>query len=257
LIFSGHSTQGQRQAVVRQGADNELLQLQTPSGERVVALFGKALDADGKIRPDAASRPTIIWFYGNAMCLADCYSEFGHFRRLGANVIVPEYLGYGMSSGQPGEQGCYDSADAAYEYLLTRQDIDHSRIIPAGWSLGAGAAIDLASRKAVAGLITFSAFTSMPDMGHHLFPWLPTSLLVKHRFDNERKIARISCPILLGHGTVDSIVPFPMSAKLKAAAKAPLTTLFIDGADHNDLFEVGGDALWSQVGNFIEKIAHK
>jgi fermentation-respiration switch protein FrsA (DUF1100 family) len=188
------------------------------------------------------------------MSLSGCYGELEHFRRLGCNVAIAEFVGYGLSSGKPSEAGVYATADAAYEYLLTRNDLDRRQIIPVGWSLGAAAAIDLASRKSVAGLATFSAFTSMTDMGHRLLPWFPTSLLLKHRFENERKLTKVSVPCLLAHGTQDSLVPFAMNAKLAVAAQGAVTVVPVSGADHNDIFQVGGTSLMRSFGQFVESV---
>ena len=84
--------------------------------------------------------------------------------------------------------------------ICSRPDIDPKQIIPTGWSLGAAAAIDLASRKPVAAVATFSAFTSMPAMAHNLLPWVPSSLLLRHQFGNERKVASIDRPIFMATG---------------------------------------------------------
>ena len=114
-------------------------------------------------------------------------------------------------------------------------------------------AIDLAYCKPVAGLIVFSAFTSGVEMGRRLTPFLPVSLLLRHRFNNLHKISRIKCPILIGHGRRDQIVPFEMGQRLAAAAnKVPVMTLWIDEADHNDFYQVGGKEIDKAVVKFIE-----
>src|SRR5207249_2394585 len=117
---------------------------------------------------------------------------------------------------------------------------------------GAAPAIDLATRKPIVGLITFCAFTRMTDMGHELFPMFPTSLLLRHHFDNIDKIATIDHPILLCHGRRDTLVPFRMADALAQAAKGKVTRGTYDLADHNNIFDVGGDALWSQVKTFLD-----
>jgi fermentation-respiration switch protein FrsA (DUF1100 family) len=254
LIFAGANTRGTRDAIVHPTADSELIQLKTKDGTPTVALFGKALTPDGQPRDDSAHRPTVIWFYGNAMCLNDCWDEFRHIRRLGANVMIVEYVGYGMAGGSPSEAGCYAAADAAYDHLISRPDIDKNKIVAAGWSLGAATAIDLASRRPVAGLATFSAFSNMQAMAHRLLPWFPSGLLLRHRFENTHKIATIDRPIFIAHGTSDSIIPPTMADELQAAAKGPVTRVKVSGADHNDLFQVGGPVLMRQFGDFLDRL---
>ena len=257
LIFPGSATQDQPEAVIEAPPDAELVELTTPRGDRVVALFGSALRTDGSAMPEAASCPTLLYFYGNAMCLRDAVPQFDRFRRLGANVMIPDYLGYGMSGGQAGETGCQETAEAAFVHLGTRPEIDRGRIIVAGWSLGGAVAVDLAARHPVAGLATFSTFTSMTAMARRLMPFLPTRLLLRHRFDSLGKIAKVGCPTLIGHGRGDRIIPFAMADQLAQAAPRPVTRVTIDDADHNDFFSVGGDRVEDALRRFIEQVPRR
>ncbi len=181
--------------------------------------------------------------------------QFREFRRLGLNVAIPDYVGYGMSGGQPSERGCEDTAVAVYDYLTSTQGIPKSNILAGGWSLGGAVAIDLAHRKPVAGLIVFCTFTSGVEMGRRLLPFLPVSLLLHHRFDNLSKIREITCPILIGHGRRDAVIPFAMAEQLAAAAKTSVTTLWIAEADHNDFFDVAGRRLDDAILEFVRQIA--
>jgi uncharacterized protein len=255
IIFPGQETQGRPSAEVRPRPGTELVHLETHQGTPVFALFGPALTADGRPDPRAADRPTLLYFYGNAMCLRYSETEFEQFRRLGLNVLIPEFIGYGMSGGKPSERGCQATADAAYDYLVRTRGIKPNRIVAGGWSLGGAVALDLASRKEVGGLILFSSFTSGVDMAHRIVPFLPASVLLRHRFDNIGKIKRVTCPILIGHGRLDRIVPFEMGEKLAGAAKSPVTTLWIDEADHNDFYEVGGRRVDRAIVRFVEALA--
>ncbi len=250
LIFPGHATQGTKLAIVPRGADYELLELKTSDGTKIAAVFGKALSSDGAILSDSATRPTMLFFYGNGMCMADFMGEFRKFRKLGANVMVADFSGYGMSGGKPSEQSFYATADACWQHLMSRDDIDKSRIVAAGWSIGAAVAIDLAARQPVAGLATFSAFTSMTDMARQVIPWLPTSLLLRHRFDNLSKIPQIQVPTLIVHGRGDQLIPFAMSQRLAKIAPGKLTTLWVP-TDHNDLFDLGSEEILEVLERFL------
>jgi pimeloyl-ACP methyl ester carboxylesterase len=252
LTFPGASTQGDPSAVVRPGPGTELLSLTSDQHERVTALFGPAFLPDGRADPRAQERPTLLFFYGNAMCLNYSAAEFERFRRLGLNVLIPDYVGYGMSSGSPSEKGCRATALAAYDYLVSSRGVDPSRLIAAGWSLGGAVAIDLASRREVGGLIAFSSFTSAVEMARRLLPFVPASLLVRHRFDSIHKVGRITCPILIGHGRLDPIIPFGMSEQLAAKAGGPVTTLWLEDAEHNDFFDTGGKRIDRAILEFVK-----
>jgi uncharacterized protein len=252
LVFPGSWGQGSAGAQVIAPAGTELISLTTPDGQQIKALFGPALASPGA--PTGKSRPTILYFYGNGMSLAACVDQAQAFRRLGANVLIPEYVGYGLSSGRPSEQGCYATATAAYEWLAKDPRVDPKSIIIGGWSLGAAVAIDLAARHPPAGLFGCSAFTSMGDAGQRLYPYLPVKLLLKHRFMSIEKIPRIKCPTILAHGRDDTLVPFSMCGELTRAAGGPVTQIPIDGAGHNDFWVVGSRQVFQQLKVLIDQI---
>jgi hypothetical protein len=255
FIFPGHSTQGIKDAQVKPADGSELVPLKTAQGDSIYVLFGKAMNPDGSPRTDSASRPTIIFFYGNAMCLAWSLDICHDWQKVGANVLAVEYPGYGMSSGKPSEAAFYSAADAAYDYVVSRGDIDRNKIIPVGLSLGTGVAVDLASRKPVAGLALLAPFTSVDELAQHLMPLLPTSLILKHHFRSEQKISEMKIPILIVHGNHDSLIPNEMSHRLAAAAKnAQVTTLFVD-SDHNDLFQEAGEQIDQAMAQLVQRVA--
>lgn len=253
FIFPGAYTQGQKDATLYPSHRYELLTLRAGDGEKISAIFGRALQGDGRAMDDVSNAPTILYFYGNGACMAYSVDVFDAFRRLGANVIIPDYEGYGMSEGKPGEAGCYAAADAAYDYLLGRADINHHRFICSGWSLGAAVAVDLAARRPAIGLALANPFTNIVGMARRVFPWLPVSLIVRHHFDNLAKIPKIFCPILIVHSSEDEIIPPAMSARLAAAATgAKVTEFAVQNAGHNDIFEVGGQDLLNEIRRWLE-----
>ncbi len=255
IIFPGAATQGRADCVVRRFQGSELVELKTTDGEKVVALFGPAMTATGTAHPDAKNRPTLLYFYGNGMCMADCEGEFLKFRQRGFNVMVPDFLGYGMSGGKPSESGVYATADACFDHLLSRDDIDRKKIVPTGWSLGASAAIHLASARKVPALVAISAFTSMSDMARWHYPLVPAKLFLHHHFENEQKIRSVRCPVFIAHGTRDGIIPFAMSNRLAEAAAGKVTKYDVTDGDHNDIYDVGGTGLLDAIERFVNENA--
>jgi uncharacterized protein len=236
----------------------ELLSLRTQDGTLIAAEFCTAQDAKGQPLSSPERRPTLIFFYARAMCLAQESTQklADYFRRMGVNVLIPEFPGYGMSEGRPTEKGCYAAAEAAYDWVMQRTNAVNARIIIAGWSLGTGSAVDLASRRRTSGLIIVGAFTSIRDMSRWLLPWplrwLAGPMTARCRFDNLAKIPSVTCPILIVHGKEDTFVPGQMSDRLAAAATTKVTRLPVARASHADIWEVGGEALWREIADWIQ-----
>jgi pimeloyl-ACP methyl ester carboxylesterase len=233
---------GQPQAVLPADLSYEVIPLRTKDGTKIFAQFGRAEFSSEASNRDPAHAPTVIFFYGAKQNLTAPHNQivFRGLRAMGVNVFIPEYPGNGMSEGSPSESGCYAAADAALDYLLGRPDIDHTRIIAAGQSLGSGPAVDLASRRPLAGLITVSGFTNAPDVAMSAIEWLPhwlaSSLTAECRFDNLAKIKTVTCPIRWVYGTQDKMAPTWMVARLEAATTAQVTKVPVF-SDHNSLWK--------------------
>jgi len=184
--------------------------------------------------PVAGSNGAILYCHGNAGNLSSRGPTLKKIRdALGESVLIFDYPGYGKSGGKPSEKGCYQAADAAYDWLL-KQKIGPEKVVIYGGSLGGGVAVDLASRKKHRALVLTKSFTSLPDVGQHLHPWLPVRWLMRNRFDNLGKIGGITSPVFIVHGTADSLVPFEQGQRLFAAANEPKQFMQVNGGDHND-----------------------
>jgi uncharacterized protein len=257
VILPGAAHQGRSEAILQPDSHYELLSLQVEGGRKIAAEFGKALDPNG--RPIVAGKlcPTILFFYGNGTYMARCQGLFEELRRLGVNVMIPEYPGYGMSEGRASERRCYGAADVAYDYLTSRSDIERAQIIVAGHSLGGAVAIDLASRRHVAALITLSTFTSTRDVLHADLPWpwrcLAPVLTSRCKFASLTKIPRVSCPIFIIHGTADTLVPPWMAKRLANAATAKVTRLGVEGANHINVLDMNADEPWRAMAKWIRE----
>jgi uncharacterized protein len=185
--------------------------------------------------PRTGSTGAVLYFHGNAGNLSwrgNSMAKLGE--QLGEPVLIIDYPGYGKSGGRPGEAGCYAAADAAYEWLTKTQRIAANHILLYGGSLGGAIAVDLASRKPYRALILVKTFTSAPDVGQCVFPYLPIRWVMRNRLDSLSKIERCKQPIFIAHGDADRVVPFAQGQRLYEAAPQPKKFLRLPGADHND-----------------------
>jgi len=173
---------------------------------------------------------------------------------VGLAVLLFDYRGYGGNPGSPSETGLAADARAARTYLERRGDVDPSRIVYFGESLGTGVAVALALERPPAALILRSPYTSMSKLGHHHYPFLPVSLLLSDRYPSVERIGRITCPVLVIAGERDSIVPPEQSQRLFNAAPEPKRLVVIPGADHNDYSLLVGELLIEEVVRFLAAV---
>ena len=248
LIFPGAATQGKPEAALPPEGDFEIVRLRTPDGIEIVGRFGRTASTAGGVAP-----LTVVFFCGNGSCIAQNDAEFSNFRRLGCNVMMADYEGYGLSSGAPSEAGCYATADAIYELLTSRRGIDPNRIVLAGRSLGAAVGIDLASRRPAGALIAISPFTSMREMARRAHPWRPAWLL-RHHFDNLSKMPSVGCPILFICGTEDDLVLPAMADALAATAKSTVGRLEIPSGNHRNIMKADEKRLWDGIAAFLGSV---
>jgi len=224
-------------ALARFSPPGQLLHLSSEN-QRITALY----------LPNPNARFTLLFSHGNAEDLGETIFFLQTFYDAGFSVMAYDYRGYGTSSGKPSEQGVYEDVDAAYDYLTKQLHEPPSRIISMGRSLGCGAAIHLAARRPVAGLIVeapfLSAFRVLTRV--RVLPW--------DKFNNARDIRDVHVPVLIVHGRNDQIVPFWHGEKLFEKANEPKTFLPIDGAGHNDVVLVAGKKYVAAMQEFVAQL---
>jgi fermentation-respiration switch protein FrsA (DUF1100 family) len=185
--------------------------------------------------PVAEPRGTILFTHGNAGNISHRLDYVAMFHRLGYNTLIFDYRGYGNSSGSPSEQGTYLDAEAAWTYVTQTKHEPACRIALLGESLGGAVAAQLATRHRPAALVLASSFTSVPDLGQQLYPWLPVRWLARIRYDTRAYLQQAQVPLLVAHSPQDEIIPYAHGQALYAAARAPKTFLELAGG-HNDGF---------------------
>ncbi len=158
-----------------------------------------------------------------------------HFHAMGYGVLLVDYRGYGASSGKPSEEGTYLDAQAAWQWLTAGRGIKPGAIVLAGESLGGAVAAELAARVQPQALILASTFTSVPDLGSEIYPWLPVRLISRYRYDTLAHLRNYRGPVLIAHSRDDEIVPFAHAERLFAAAPGRKSMLEMRGG-HNDSF---------------------
>ncbi len=175
---------------------------------------------------------TILFFHGNATNISEMVDFVDLFRSLDLNVFLLDYRGYGKSEGRPTEAGTDADADAAWRYLVSDKGIAPEEIVVYGHSLGGGVAAGLASQRQIGGLILDGTFTSVPDVGAEIYPYLPVKLMARIFYPTKERIAKLHLPILIIHSKDDEVIPFSHGEKLFAAANEPKMFHQAQGSHH-------------------------
>ncbi len=187
---------------------------------------------------DGTRAPGLLWFYGNMETVGGIAPIIREFRPPSIGLLVLDYRGYGQSDGRPTEKGVYRDAEAAWAYLTRQPEIDSTRIGLYGRSIGSVLALYLATERPAKAVVLESPFTSGRDMAEEHYSMVPRSL-VRLRLDNLKRASRLAVPLLVFHGSEDWIAPPEMGRAIADHGRAEAFVL-IEGAGHNDTYDVGG-----------------
>lgn len=202
--------------------------LRTPDGVDLVAWRAKA----------RGRQPTLLYFHGNAGGLANRANRFAEYQASGFGLFAVSYRGYSGGTGQPSEAANIADARQAYDMLLA-EGVAPESIVLYGESLGSGVAVALAAENRVGAVILDAPYTSIVDVAARQYFWLPVRPLLFDRYESAKKIGRVTAPLLILHGALDSLIPLEMGRKLYALANEPKRLVVFDYGHHADLDQHG------------------
>ncbi len=197
--------------------------------------------ADGQLLngwfiPVKNAKATILYCHGNAGNISHRLHKVKFFQGMGVNFFIFDYRGYGKSSGKPTEKGLYKDARAAYDYLISRNDVDKNKIVVYGKSLGGPIAADLCINRLSRALILEGSFASVALRAQQLYPFLPMKFLITQKYDTVAKVKNLRIPKLIAHGRQDEVISFHHGEILFAAAAEPKQFLPFDGGHNDDVY---------------------
>ncbi len=176
----------------------------------------------------------ILYCHGNAGNISYRLEICRALLETGVAVFLFDYRGYGRSTGRPSEEGTCLDAVAAYQWLLNK-GFAPTNIIAYGESLGGGVATELATRRQTGGLVLQSTFTSLPELGAELFPWLPVRWLSTIQYRTLSKLPRLHVPVVVMHSRQDELIGFHHAERNFAAAPEPKLFCELKGGHNHPL----------------------
>ncbi|VFQ46968.1 alpha/beta hydrolase [Desulfoluna butyratoxydans] len=204
---------------------------------------------------------TVIHFHGNAANISNHYGFVEWLPEAGFNLLLFDYRGYGDSEGKPGRRGVFEDSVAALKYAASRPDVDPSRLIAFGQSLGGANAVAAAAATPdvpLKGVVVDSAFFSYRSIARDkigLIPvlkwlkWPLSFVMATNGHSPGPVIERLSpTPVLIIHGTKDRVIPYDHGRRLYDAAASPKTMWTVKGGVHTDALMT-----WREI--YREKLA--
>ena len=179
----------------------------------------------------------VLYFHGNAGSLRDWGDVAGEFTGRGYDIVMPDYRGYGKSTGKiKNEDMLHQDAAVAYRYL--QKHYQEGEIVIYGRSIGSGLAVYLAKSSKPRMLILESPFFSLRDVAQFHYPFLPAGFfdrILRYPMRSDLWIPEVACPVYIIHGTKDEVVPYSSSEKLLKLIKTSGKLITIEGGGHNNL----------------------
>jgi len=180
--------------------------------------------------------PTLIYVHGNAGHIGHRAMMVKPFLEEGYGVLLLTYRGYSGNPGKPTEQGLYQDARAALDFVHQHTIPNHC-IVLYGNSIGTAVAIQMATEYPIGAMILQAPFPSLADVGQVHYPFLPIKPLLKDKFDSIKKVEKLKAPVLVIHGESDWIIPPKLSRQLFNSLPEPKQAKYTPDKGHNDLYE--------------------
>ena len=180
----------------------------------------------------AEPRGVVFFLHGNAGNLQSWFTNTGFYRRAGFDLVMPDYRGFGKSSGRiDSEAQLHADVMAVWRSIAPRYA--GKRVVVYGRSLGTGLAAVLAAEIQPDLTVLVSPYASIEGLAREHYPWLPPQA-IRYPLRTDRALPGLRGPLLLVHGDRDELIPFSESVKLQALM--PQARLVrIPGGGHNDL----------------------
>ncbi|MDB5135463.1 MAG: alpha/beta hydrolase fold protein [Mucilaginibacter sp.] len=180
-----------------------------------------------------SSKGLIFYLHGNAGALDTWGDVAKTYTDMHYDVFMLDYRGYGKSQGQITSQRQFlEDVQLAYDHI--KKKYPENKIIVLGYSIGTGAAANVAANNHPRLLILQAPYYSLTDMMKHNYPIIPTFIL-KYKFETYKYIQNCKMPVIIFHGDADGVIYYQSSLKLRTLFKATDTLITLHGQGHNGI----------------------
>ncbi|KAJ6246171.1 alpha/beta-hydrolases superfamily protein [Anaeramoeba flamelloides] len=203
---------------------------------------------DEKIQ--SRKRLTVIFAHGNG----ESISELDHYairiaKKTNCDIYLFEYPGFPQTEGKTREKNCYLSAEAVYNWVTKEKKVPAEEIIWFGHSLGTAVVLEMATKYPCGGVFLMSPILSIFRVVMKLACNLPLD-----KFVNVKKAPKVKSPVMVIHGTDDSVVSINHGKKLYNLFPKKFDGVWIKNGKHNNIETQFRDKFYNQFNRFIDYI---
>lgn len=204
------------------------------------------------------SNKYLVYSHGNKATILSNYHYFKNIsEKLGVNIIIYDYIGYGLSENiMPSEQRCYESLGTVMDYLINNKNIDPTNIYHIGRSLGTGVVVDYISKNNwITPILLIAPYKSIISVKieSNIFSFVD-------KFNTFSKLKNVACPIKIFHGDADDVINISHGMEIyRTLLNKSLEPVWLKGIGHRDIIDVIGideyvDLINHNETNIIKKI---
>lgn len=192
--------------------------------------------------------PLVIYFGGNAEEVSHLADYKAYFPN--SIMVLMNYRSFGLSQGKISEQTMFSDALEVYDKLVTNPEVDANNVVVIGRSIGTGVVTYLSSQRKTKATVLITPYENMIDVAFEKYPFVPISLLIKHRFESDKYAPSISTPMLALISSNDQVIPKHHAYKLKDAWKGNTDALEVN-EDHNSIMK--NEEVWKKIEGFVKE----
>lgn len=190
----------------------------------------------------AAAKGVVLFFHGNRENV-EYYAHYAaFFTRNGYEVWMPDYPGFGRSTGELSTEVL--EAISLQLYQMARVNFRPGQVVIYGKSLGTGIASFLASERDCRHLILETPYYSLSSLTQTYAWFLPVPLLIRYNLQTGPFFGDITAPVTILAAGKDAVIPLQNTLRLLPVMKNNDAFYLVKNAGHNDL---PGQAVYRQV----------
>ncbi len=184
---------------------------------------------------DSTQKPkgVVLFFHGNRYNVEHYSTYAPYFTRSGYEVWIPDYPGYGRSTGEMNVEILQDIATQLHK--MARSQYEAEQVVLYGKSLGTGIAAYLASVRNAQSLILETPYYSLSSLTQSYAYFLPIPNLIRYNLKTGEYLKSITTPVTVLQGTKDELIPLENTLRLAPLLKPTDALYLIKGAKHNAL----------------------